>query len=162
MPQVAAWAQDHLLIVNIGTNHWRKNLPTVLRAVHHLITHDKLPVKLLKIGPPLHVSEHEPLIEKLGITEHIADLGRLAPEQVAAVKSQSHALAFASLYEGFGRPTLEAQACGLPCVLADASCMREVGGKGALYHVPLDHEELAAQLTRAMTDATTRADLIRK
>ncbi|MDZ4286379.1 MAG: glycosyltransferase family 1 protein [Prosthecobacter sp.] len=160
MPQVAALRRDHLLVVNIGTNHRRKNLPTVLRAVRHLISREKLPVKLLKVGPALRGGEHEALIAELGIADHIIDLGTLKPEQVAAVCNQAHALAFASLYEGFGRPTLEAQACGLPCVLADASCMREVGGDGALYHVPLDHEELAVQLVRAMTDAEMRRQLV--
>ena len=84
------------------------------------------------------------------------------PRQVAALCSQAHALAFASFYEGFGRPTLEAQACGLPCVLADASCMREVGGDGALYHEPLSHEACAGQLREALTNETARGDLIQK
>jgi glycosyltransferase involved in cell wall biosynthesis len=162
MPQVAELRKEHLLIVNIGTNHRRKNLPTVLRAVHHLIAREKLPVKLLKVGPRLHGSEHEALIQELGLTEAVVDLGSLTPPQVAAVCNQTHALAFASFYEGFGRPTLEAQACGLPSVLADASCMREVGGDAALYHPPMDAEACAEQLRRAMMDAAIRADLIAK
>jgi glycosyltransferase involved in cell wall biosynthesis len=160
MPQVAALRTDHLLVANIGTNYWRKNLPTTLRAVHHLVTQERLPVKLLKVGPALRGGDHEPLIQELGIANHVVDLGRLSPEQVAAVCVQSHALSFPSLYEGFGRPTLEAQACGLPCVLSDASCMKEIGGEGALYHAPLDHEELAAHLGLVMTNSDARAKMI--
>ncbi|HYF36750.1 MAG TPA: glycosyltransferase family 1 protein, partial [Prosthecobacter sp.] len=162
LPHVARLRKDHLLVVNIGTNHWRKNLPTVLRAVHHLREREKLPVKLLKAGPSLRGGEYETLIGELGLTKHVIDLGSLRPGQVAALCSQAHALAFASFYEGFGRPTLEAQACGLPCVLADASCMREVGGDAALYHEPLSHEDCAGKLSQALTNETTRRGLIAK
>jgi glycosyltransferase involved in cell wall biosynthesis len=160
LPKVAELRSRHLLAINIGTNHWRKNLPTVLRALHHLKVREKLPVKLLKAGPALRNSEHEALIQELGLTEDVIDLGFLSPPQVSALCNLAHALAFASFYEGFGRPTLEAQACGLPCVLADASCMREVGGDAALYHEPLNHEQCAAQLQEAMTKEATRSALI--
>lgn len=160
MPRVAALRKEHLLVTNIGTNYWRKNLPTTLKAVEYLVRREKLPVLLLKVGPALHCGEHEALMEELGITEHVLDLGRLSPEEVAAVCAQSHALSFPSLYEGFGRPTLEAQACGLPCVLSEASCMREIGGEGALYHAPLDHEALGAHLARVMTNDAERTRLI--
>ncbi len=160
MPEVVKLRQNHLLVVNIGTNHRRKNLPTVLRAVHHLVQVEKLPVKLLKAGPALRGSEHEALIQQLGLTEQVVDLGFLNPAQVAALCNQAHALAFASFYEGFGRPTLEAQACGLPCVLADASCMREVGGDAALYHLPLSHEDCADKLRQALTQSETRSRLV--
>ena len=160
MPHVAELRQNHLLITNIGTNYWRKNLPTVLRAVKHLREVQKLPVKLLKVGPALRGGDHEALIQELGVADAVVDLGRLAPEQVAAVCAQAHALSFASMYEGFGRPTLEAQACGLPCVLADSSCMKEIGGDAALYHEPLDHEQLAAHLEVAMSEGPARDNLI--
>jgi glycosyltransferase involved in cell wall biosynthesis len=84
----------------------------------------------------------------------------LIPPQVAAVCNLAHALSFPSLYEGFGRPTLEAQACGLPCVLADASCMKEVGGEGALYHAGLAHEELAARLMDVLRNQDLRQRLV--
>jgi glycosyltransferase involved in cell wall biosynthesis len=162
MPYVAELRREHLLVTNIGTNHWRKNLPTVLRAIHHLREISDLPVKLLKAGPALRGGEHDALIQQLHLTRDVVDLGSLAAPQIAALCNLSHALAFASVYEGFGRPTLEAQACGLPCVLADASCMREVGGAGALYHEPRDAEACAEQLRRALTDSEVREELIEK
>lgn len=160
LPQVAALAGSHRLVLNIGTNLRRKNLPTLLRAVHQLAVVHRLPVKLVKIGPPLLESHHRGLIEELGLGAQVIDLGFLPPEQVAAACRLAHVLSFPSLYEGFGRPTLEAQACGLPCVLAEASCLREIGGSGALYHAPTDHEALAQALLQAMDDGPVRATLI--
>ncbi|MCX6955548.1 MAG: glycosyltransferase family 1 protein [Verrucomicrobia bacterium] len=160
LPRVAALRADHLLILNIGSNLRRKNLPTLLRAIAVLAQNGGVPVKLLKVGPTLRHGEHESLIQELHLADAIVDLGHCPPPQVAAACRLAHVLSFPSLYEGFGRPTLEAQACALPCVLADSSCMREIGGTGALYHMPTDHEQLAGHLLTAAQDATTRTRLI--
>lgn len=150
LPEMAALARRHLLILNVGSNIKRKNLPTVLRALALLRQERGLPVKLIKAGASLREDGFGPLMEELGVTDAVVDLGMQTPRQVAALCNLAQVLSFASLYEGFGRPTLEAQACALPCVLADASCMREVGGDGALYHAGTDHQELAARLEQAM------------
>lgn len=161
-PVVASLREKHPVILNIGSNIRRKNLPTVLRALAILRDSHQLDARLVKIGAPLHGGVYQTLMTELDLREEVIDLGYQTPEQVAAACRLAGALSFASLYEGFGRPTLEAQACGLPCVLADASCMREIGGDGALYHSPTDEQELAAQLHRVLTDSTLRSDLIQR
>lgn len=161
VPGAGRLRPDEKVVVNIGSNVPRKNLPTVLRAIAILRSQGKH-VRLLKAGPPLHGSEHAPLLRELGIEGAVDDLGILEPRQVAALCHIAHALSFASLYEGFGRPTLEAQACGLPCVLADSSCMREIGGYAALYHAPQDAHELASKLDSALFHEDVRAGLIRR
>jgi glycosyltransferase involved in cell wall biosynthesis len=159
-PEVAKLARDHFLVINIGSNLDRKNLATSLRAVAHLRHHEHVPVKFLKIGASLAADGYTPLMQQLGIGDDVVELGMLTPPQVAAICNLAHALSFPSLYEGFGRPTLEAQACGLPCVLADASCMREVGGSGALYHAGTDHEELAARLLEVLRSDEVKQRLV--
>lgn len=159
-PAIGRLARDHFLVINIGSNLDRKNLATTLRAVAHLRHHEHVPVKFLKIGASLAADGYTPLMQQLGIAEDVVELGMLTPPQVAAVCNLAHALSFPSLYEGFGRPTLEAQACGLPCVLADASCMREVGGTGALYHAGLGHEELAARLLEILRNDNVKQRLV--
>jgi glycosyltransferase involved in cell wall biosynthesis len=159
-PELARLAQSHALIVNIGSNVDRKNLATTLRALA-ILKHDRnMPVKLLKVGHSLHNDGYGPLMDELGVTGDVMNLGALTPDQVACVCSLSHALSFPSLYEGFGRPTLEAQACELPCVLSSASCMKEIGGDGALYHEGTNHELLADHLVKAIEDTATRGALI--
>ena len=162
LPEVAALRDEYFLIANIGTNIARKNLPTVIRALQQLVQVKRLPVKLVKAGPPLKSSIHELLIQELGLGDSIVDLGLVPPEKVAALCHLSHVLSFASFYEGFGRPTLEAQACSLPCVLADASCMREIGGAGALYHEPLSVDDLTDKLESCFTNQQLRDTLIAK
>jgi glycosyltransferase involved in cell wall biosynthesis len=159
-PAIAELAEKHFVVINIGSNLDRKNLATTLRAVAQLRREGRVPVKFLKIGASLAGDGYTPLIDELGIAEDVIELGMLTPPQVAAICNLGHALSFPSLYEGFGRPTLEAQACGMPCVLADASCMREVGGEGALYREGTRHEELAALLEQVFRSAGTRESLI--
>jgi glycosyltransferase involved in cell wall biosynthesis len=160
LPALAALRERELLVLNIGTNAKRKDLPTLLRAISLLRHGRKLPVKLLKVGRSLIGDGFGPLIESLGLVDTVLELGSQPPEAVADVCHLAHALSFPSRYEGFGRPTIEAQACGLPCVLADASCMREIGGTGALYHAPGNAEELASQLEQILTKNDLRQSLI--
>jgi glycosyltransferase involved in cell wall biosynthesis len=159
-PSLVRLAKTHSLIVNIGSNVDRKNLATTLRALAHLKHERRMPVKLLKVGHNLLDDGYGPLMHELRVTEDVINLGALTTNQVANVCSLAHVLCFPSLYEGFGRPTLEAQACELPCVLARASCMKEIGGGGALYHEGKDHEELASHLESVLTREQTRRALI--
>lgn len=161
LPQAAPSHPGEKIVLNIGSNVQRKNIPTVLRAIAILRSKGR-PVKLVKIGRPLRGSPHEALLNELGISDAVIEPGILPPEKIAAACNAAHVLSFASLYEGFGRPTLEAQACGLPCVLADSSCMREVGGEGALYHAPLDPADLAARLEDALDNESLRDSLIQR
>lgn len=159
-PELAALAATCFLVLNIGSNTERKNLPTLLRAVAELRNRHGLPARLVKVGPGLRQDGLGDLIDELGLAGQVVEMGMLTPDEVALVCQLCHALSFPSTYEGFGRPTLEAQACRLPAVLADASCMREVGGSGALYHEPLNPAHLAEQLAGVLTSPQVRETLL--
>ena len=60
-------------------------------------------------------------------------LGPVPAEQLRVLYKQAEALVFASLYEGFGLPPLEAMAAGTPVIAMPFSAMPEVGGDGVLY-----------------------------
>jgi glycosyltransferase involved in cell wall biosynthesis len=60
--------------------------------------------------------------------------------------------------EGFGLPSLEALACGVPSVLSDVPGQREIGGDAAWYFRDGDPESLARALPDLLTeDARARA-----
>ncbi|MGB1249568.1 MAG: glycosyltransferase family 4 protein [Candidatus Promineifilaceae bacterium] len=72
----------------------------------------------------------------------------------AALLSGATALVYPSLFEGFGFPVLEAQACGTAVISADNSSIPEVAGNSAR----LVSAESIPQLAQAMRDVATDAD----
>lgn len=69
---------------------------------------------------------------------------------------------FPSLYEGFGFPALEAQACGTPLACSNTSSLPEVAGEGAEYFDPLDVYGMSKIFTRILDNDAERSDLIER
>lgn len=69
-------------------------------------------------------------------------------------------LAFASLYEGFGLPILEAQATGRPVLTSNFGSMAEVAGDGACLVDPHSRDSIRDGLKKIISDKTFRAQLI--
>lgn len=156
-PKLASMARENFLILNIGTNLPRKNLKTVYAALSEL-RKEGIPFKLIRVGSNEAADGEVSRIQSFGIEEDVLQLGMLSSEEVALVCNLCHVLSFASLYEGFGRPLLEAQASGLPLVAARASCIPEIAGNGAFYHEPTSAKDLAEKLkiVRAGGEEVTR------
>lgn len=72
------------------------------------------------------------------------------------------AVAFPSLYEGFGLPALEAMMLGTPVLTTNTSSLPEVVGDAALTVNPYKPMEIAAALQRLDKDAELRAHLSRQ
>lgn len=66
----------------------------------------------------------------------VVPLGYVPDDDLPALYSGATALAFPSLYEGFGMPVLEARACGTCVVTTDLPELREAGGDSAIYISP--------------------------
>jgi glycosyltransferase involved in cell wall biosynthesis len=86
--------------------------------------------------------------------------GYVAEADKAALISGAQVFAYPSLYEGFGFPVLEAQACGVPLLASNTSSLPEVIGDGGLLVDPLDTSAIAAGLVRLLDDVVLRHDLI--
>jgi len=88
--------------------------------------------------------------------------GFVHDDDKAALISGATALLYPSLYEGFGFPVLEAQACGTAVLCAESSSLPELAGEAALLVDPLDIVELAAAIQRLASDEPLRRQLIEK
>lgn len=69
---------------------------------------------------------------------------------------------FASLYEGFGLPILEAQAMGRPVITSNFGAMKEAAGEGALFVDPYSVESIRAAILRIKNEPRLREELVRK
>jgi GT2 family glycosyltransferase len=63
------------------------------------------------------------------------------------------------LYEGFGRPVLEAMTCACPVLASDVTSIPEVAGDAALSVDPYDVDAMAEAMARIVTDRDLHDDL---
>jgi glycosyltransferase involved in cell wall biosynthesis len=77
-------------------------------------------------------------------------LGEVDDEELARLYRGARAVAYVSLYEGFGLPVLEAMACGAPVVAARNGALAEVSGGAAVLVDPLDPDSIASGLLEAI------------
>lgn len=85
--------------------------------------------------------------------------GFLPDEILSRLYLNTSLYVFASLYEGFGLPPLEAMTYEVPVASSNASCMPEVLQDAALYFDPTNAEQMADAMYRGITDATLRTTL---
>lgn len=100
-------------------------------------------------------------LEQCGVAfEHTPDLDEAA---VVRAYEACDLLLFASTWEGFGMPILEAQTVGRPVVTAHGSSMPEVAGpEGACFVDPFDVASIRQGVLRVIQDAAYRAHLVQK
>jgi len=110
------------ILLQVGTMP-NKNIENIIRAI------DGLHVKILILGKLSDT--YKILLENHNIDyENHYDLEY---REVLDLYKRTDILLFASLYEGFGLPILEANAIGRPVITSNVASMPEVGGDAALY-----------------------------
>jgi glycosyltransferase involved in cell wall biosynthesis len=85
--------------------------------------------------------------------------GRVDDASLAELYRGADALVFASLYEGFGLPAVEAMACGTPVVCSRTTALGEVAGDAALLVDPESTADIARGLERIVRDTALAARL---
>jgi glycosyltransferase involved in cell wall biosynthesis len=92
----------------------------------------------------------------------VCELGRLSDDELVEAYRRCDMVVFASLYEGFGLPILEAQAMGRPVITSNFGAMREAAGDGALLVDPYSVEAIREAVLRVKREPALREDLIAK
>jgi glycosyltransferase involved in cell wall biosynthesis len=93
------------------------------------------------------------LYGKIVFTYHVSD------EELKALLSNSLALVFPSLYEGFGIPVVEAMATGIPVICSNAGSLPEIAGNAALFFDPYNTDEIAATISEIVSNPDLRRKL---
>lgn len=130
----------------VGTVQPRKNLERLIIAFSQLMTKD---LRLIIVGQRGWLSDEiYKLPKQLGIEDKVKFLGYVPDKDMPVLYSRAIALVFPSLFEGFGLPILEAQACGCPVLTSNISSMPEVAGKGAVYIDPYSIDDIVKGMER--------------
>jgi glycosyltransferase involved in cell wall biosynthesis len=101
-------------------------------------------------------------VRRLGLEGQVLFSGYIPDKDKAALLSGALAFLFPSLYEGFGLPVLEAQACGCPVITSTTSSLPEAAGDAALLVNAQDTTAIASAMQRISTDLALRESLIER
>ncbi|MBC7226979.1 MAG: glycosyltransferase family 4 protein [Thermoflexales bacterium] len=143
----------------LGTLQPRKNLSRLVLAFSRLST----PATLVLAGRRGWLADDLfALIRRLGLEGRVLCPGYVRPEDRAPLISGALAFVFPSLYEGFGLPVLEAQACGCPVICSNTSSLPEVAGDAAIPVHPEDVAALADAMARLEGDPDLRRELVER
>jgi glycosyltransferase involved in cell wall biosynthesis len=150
---------DHIrnktYIVYNGGLDPRKNVPNLL-AGFAIAAQQWRDLSLVIVGGGYAVFDSA--IASLGISEKVVRTGYVDEETRWAIIKAAAAMAYPSLYEGFGLPLLEAFAVGTPVLTAANSSLPEVAGDAAVYVDPLDPASIAKGILQ-MRDPEIAAEL---
>lgn len=91
----------------------------------------------------------------------LKDIGVL-DEELPLLYSSAQVLVYTSLYEGFGRPILEAMACGVPVITSNVSSMPEVAENAAVLVDPKNVDEIRKSIKAIMEDKDLKKELVKK
>ncbi|SNT36766.1 glycosyltransferase family 4 protein [Tropicimonas sediminicola] len=148
--------QDRPLILNIGRNFY-KNREGVVEIFGRLRNLGSPAHLVFVSSPDATVTE---AIARMGVSDHVSFLDQVAAGDMSALYSAASALLFPSLYEGFGYPVLEAQACGTPVVCSNAGSLAEVAGEAAAVFDVADADGMAEALARILHDSAFAGQLV--
>lgn len=145
----------------VGDMRFYKNLGRCLEAFDHLPNNE---YKFVITGKKddFFYPEIARQTKKLAAREKIVFLDYVPTEDLPALYSAAQSLVFASLYEGFGLPVLEAMACGCPVITANSTSLPEVGGDSVLYVDPYDIEDISQKMNELMVNPSLRKSLINR
>jgi glycosyltransferase involved in cell wall biosynthesis len=114
-------------------------------------------LKLIIIGD--EVSKNPDIrraVIRSGMQHEVRFLGYVSIDVLRIFFDMAKVFVFASLYEGFGLPPLEAMAHGTPVVASNTSSVPEVVGNAALMVNPENVFEISRALQRALCDQVLR------
>ena len=134
--------------LQVGTK-WNKNVERVAEALRG--TGCRLEIVGILSGT------QRVCLERSGVA--FVEHGRLRDSELLEAYRRCDFVMFASLYEGFGLPILEAQATGRPVITSNFGAMAEAAGEGAFLVDPFSVESIRSAVTTLLGDPVLRRDL---
>lgn len=147
----------------IGRLEERKNIVRYIEAFGILKEKTGCLHKLVLAGKEGYGYKHvQKAIDESQYKQDIVVLGYIGEEDKWKLLRHTDIFLFATLYEGFGIPVLEAQVSGVPVITSNTSSLPEVAGEGALLVNPESVEEIANALESVVSDKELKNAIIQK
>lgn len=155
-------------ILHIGVLEKRKNLLNLIRAFARLREagfHDYYLVLAGGTVPKNNLDDSgniRQLISELQLENFVLLPGFISDEALAHYYRQASLYAFVSVNEGFGLPILEAFQHRLPTLIANNSCLPEVGGDAVITCDPYDPADIAEKMKMIVSNPALQEELVQK
>ena len=147
----------------VGTVSRRKNLTNMLLAFDEMKIRKSSDLKFIVVGSRgWWQDELKAAYEGLRFQRDVIFLGHVEADVLARLMASSVALVYASLFEGFGIPVLEAFYAETAVIASTTTSIPEVAGDAALMVEPHSVSQIADAMTRLLEDDTLRQELIEK
>ncbi|MFC0009642.1 glycosyltransferase family 4 protein [Devosia nitrariae] len=140
-----------------GNHRGYKNVASLIRA-HAASELPRRGIRLVITGRP------DPglaaVAEEVGIADLVVFAGRVSDADLPAYYRGARAIAYVSLFEGFGLPIIEGFASGVPVLTSNVSSMPEIAGGAAVIVDPTQIASIAEGLNRIVSDTDLRRRLV--
>jgi glycosyltransferase involved in cell wall biosynthesis len=150
-PYPKPFNSDCPVVLQVGTD-WNKNLERVAVALKGI------PCRLEIVGRLKE--EQRAILEANGIA-YVNHVG-VSDEELLSLYQSCDLVVFASTYEGFGLPIVEAQAAGRPVITSNRCSMPEVAGDAGCLVDPERAESIREGILKVIHDQAYREDLVHK
>lgn len=162
--EAATWCAERGVrgpfIAYVGNLHPRKNVARLITAFSAAVADGRLDgCQLVIAGARWWGGGHEERAAAAAPDGSVVLLGRVSEAVRVYVLRAAAAVAYPSVFEGFGLPPIEAMSAGTPVLTSRCTSLPEVVGDAALLVDPLDEDEIADGLVRLVTDDHLRASL---
>lgn len=154
----AAHEIERPFFLSVGSVEPRKNLVRLIEAFGELL--DTIPHELLLVGNPGW--DDDAVFQTLRSEKwqgRARFLGPVSDEDLNVLYRLADGFSFASLFEGFGLPALEAMQCGCAVISSKTTSLPEVVGHGGILVDPTSSEEICGALRKIALDDSFRTDL---
>jgi glycosyltransferase involved in cell wall biosynthesis len=145
------------IILAVSSLDPRKNFSRLIKAYRELNTD----YKLYLVGSKLKSFSDTKLAEK-NYNKNIIFTGYLKDNDLIKLYNKASIFIYASLFEGFGMPPLEAQACGCPCIVSYKTSLPEVYLDSVEYCDPKSVKSINEKLKYLIEDKKRKTELVNK